>query len=181
MNEFVERFIQEHIPSEEGKDWLRDAAPSSMDDLWEKLLDTEQNEYLDAATRVNWSIWCISATTQGTHILAELTWRFASEVYDSMSDLSRGGMDKVRRFLDGDLTIDIKKAKRGLWNAVQDTRGATRDAAQAAAGAADAADAENSAPYVAVWAARAAADEQSAHKRQLEIIRQVLVEKGNKS
>jgi hypothetical protein len=175
-----------------------------MQELFEALLNPEQDPSVRADTRMQWALWVISK--DDPRLLNELAWRFASERYDKMPAESQEGMKKIRRYLDGNKSIDIHRVQAALWTAsyaayawmdaeslVDGWAFAADTAAWTTWEAATAQSAEEAAEH-AYRVSQAAADvfqmlekesdslEETyvaTHLRQLEIIREVVVEKGN--
>jgi hypothetical protein len=51
-NKFVRYFIREHKPCDEGVVWLRKAKPENMRELWEALLDWQQDSSIIIERRI---------------------------------------------------------------------------------------------------------------------------------
>jgi hypothetical protein len=183
MKKFTRTFIHQYEPADnQFVAWLTRTAPADMPKLWDALLDWQQDSSIILEKRIEWALWLVGRTN-GAGALAELAWRFASEVYAKMPSESQKGMDSIRRCLDGDQNVDVEQIKESLWATVraevQVRMGVTYKAAHSAAKAADAVGAANAedveeAEEAAVRTAEAAAWtekwEHMMRKRQLQII-----------
>jgi hypothetical protein len=194
--ELVERFIEEYTLYGANADWLRKSHPKTTTELLNILLDPDQDTSVSPEKRVNWALWFIGLIGD-PRISAELAWQFTNEVRHHLIAESRAGMDKIRRYLDGDRRFSMRKLKRAALATDATANKASWSAWQAWVAAAQAAwatwMAAASSKNVAAWAAEAAysstiaaaeatealalagADAQSARKRQLDIIRRAVL------